>query len=85
MIKDVYIWTNGMVAVFDEDGEQVTDLQGLLADVAEKISVVLHKQSNDYSIKFANWKDSVFLIMINLESFDRLWKRSVNLKMLLIM
>jgi hypothetical protein len=36
-ISTVCLWTNGMVAVFDEDGEQMLQYQGRASEVAERI------------------------------------------------
>lgn len=36
-ITKVYFWTNGMVTVFDQFGEQMPDYQGRREEVIEKI------------------------------------------------
>lgn len=35
--REVYRWTNGMVMVFDEQGQQIADLQGPYEEVVAKI------------------------------------------------
>lgn len=37
MISKVYLWDNNMVMVFDEEGKQITDYQGALSQVKDKI------------------------------------------------
>ena len=37
MIKTVFKWRNGMVMVFDEEGEQITKYQGQYEDVKEHV------------------------------------------------
>lgn len=80
MISSVYIWTNGMVTVFDKDGHQLVNLQGRFGEMAKKISENLHKRGEDegvmtVEIYMAKWRAEKILLP-NLESFDRLWKRS---------
>ncbi len=36
-VKDCIIFTNGMVASLDENGEQIADCQGFILDIAEKL------------------------------------------------
>jgi hypothetical protein len=38
MIKSVYKFPNGMVAVFDENGKQIPEYQGKWKDLEEKIN-----------------------------------------------
>jgi hypothetical protein len=71
MIESVIIYTNGMVMVFDDTGNQVTSLQGRFADKAEAIS---KKLTDKTSITYAQWRGSI-LIVAGKESFDRLWKK----------
>lgn len=75
MIKDVYIWTNGTVMVFAENGEQIPELQGPLADVAEAISERLPLGA---TIRFADWSEGSMLRSMSRQSFDRLWKKSTG-------
>jgi hypothetical protein len=37
MIKDIFLFANGMVAVCDENGNQVMDCQGRYQDVVERL------------------------------------------------
>lgn len=37
MISKVYLWTNGQVMVFDEEGKQMPGYQGKYANVKDKI------------------------------------------------
>ena len=37
MINEVWIWNNGMVMAFDEKGQQVTECQGFILEVADKL------------------------------------------------
>lgn len=74
MISLVVIYTNGMVAVFDDKGEQVTELQGRFGIKAEAISA----QITDYTqLQFAKWRGAT-LSLVDKESFDRLWKREME-------
>lgn len=70
-ISIVHIYSNGMVLVFDEKGEQVTSLQGRFADKAETISQVSNEQTNFF---FARWKD-ITIPIPDKASFDRLWEK----------
>ena len=36
-VKECFIWTNGMVMCLDEEGEKITNCQGFILDVAEKL------------------------------------------------
>ena len=36
-VKDCTIFANGMVMSFDENGEQVSECQGFILDIAEKL------------------------------------------------
>lgn len=37
MLKNVYLWSNGMVMAFDEQGQQMPDLQGTIEEVHSKV------------------------------------------------
>ncbi len=37
-ITNVYVWSNGMAMVFDQDGQQMPAFQGLYAEVKQKIA-----------------------------------------------
>lgn len=39
-ITSVILWTNGMVMVFDEQGQQMPELQGVFEVVASRINAV---------------------------------------------
>jgi hypothetical protein len=39
-IMAVFVWDNGMVMVFDKAGQQVPELQGVLAEVGERVAAV---------------------------------------------
>ena len=45
-IKDVFVSANGMVAVFDRNGMQVPELQGVIFEVMEKIG----KHADEYTL-----------------------------------
>jgi hypothetical protein len=77
MISQVYIWSNGMVAVFDRDGHQMTHLQGRFGEMAPEISKALnHPDPGDpiVEIFMAQFRGEKIKVP-NVESFDRLWKR----------
>jgi hypothetical protein len=40
MIKEVIIFANGMVAAFDEKGEQFPEAQGFILEVGEKLQTL---------------------------------------------
>ena len=39
-IKSVYLWQNGMLMVFGEDGQQIAELQGLEAECGDKVAAL---------------------------------------------
>lgn len=45
-IHDVLIFPNGMVAVFDRDGDQIPEFQGAIDDVATNIVDACRGQAN---------------------------------------
>ena len=49
------IFTNGMVMAFDDKGEQITECQGFILDVAEKLSAYCDK---DTKWEFCKWMGS---------------------------
>ncbi len=71
IVSLVVIWTNGMVGVFDEFGEQVTELQGRFGVRAPAISAVLRPETEIY---MARWRGERIRV-VDRESFDRLWKQ----------
>ncbi len=44
MITSVILWTNGMVAVFDQDGNQMPEYQGHYGGVKNKILQEFHRE-----------------------------------------
>lgn len=56
MIKKVIHWANGMVMVFDENGKQMPEYQGIYEEVKDKIL----KDSNE-NTEFAggNWSRGI--------------------------
>jgi hypothetical protein len=48
VLRRIYLWSNGMVMVFDEMGDQLPDYQGPLAAVAAAI------------LRDANWQTEFF-------------------------
>ena len=55
-IVTVYAWTNGMVAVFDDHGQQVPDLQGRLS---ERKAMILESAGEDVLFHYARWGGEV--------------------------
>lgn len=54
MIKDVIKWSNGMVMVFNENGEQMGQFQGKYEDVKERI---LKNDASKFTEYFyADWR-----------------------------
>lgn len=43
--KQVILFTNGMIAAFDEKGEQIPEYQGFIFEVAEKLKTVCDKDT----------------------------------------
>lgn len=58
MIKDVYLFTNGMLLSFGDDGQQVNGLQGRLTD--ELKQKVAEEFRDGTRITFARWKRGFF-------------------------
>lgn len=58
-IKDVYLFTNGMVSVFDNNGEQVTDLQGKISEMRDK---VIDRSSMHTVFHISKWNDWAHII-----------------------
>lgn len=56
MIKEIYIWTNGMIMAFNEYGEQEPKCQGFLFErrVSDNIKKMADKNTQFY---FGNWAD----------------------------
>lgn len=52
MIRKVILWQNGMVMVFDENGQQMSDYQGPKEEVWEKI---LRDAPQDASFEGGTW------------------------------
>lgn len=55
MIKKVYLWTNGAVTVFDENGEQVERYQGMHAQVAD---LVLCNDTPETEYYLNSWQEA---------------------------
>ena len=51
-IMECYIFANGMVAAFDEQGNRVTECQGFILDIAEKLKTLCNR---DTKWGFAKW------------------------------
>jgi len=64
-IKFVYLWSNGMVMVFDDEGEQVTELQGPKHVATAKLLDVNLEKARFY---MGNWETRE-LIEIPRDSF----------------
>ncbi len=58
MIKDVYLFTNGTLIVFDESGKQLPELQGKITD--EKKQQIAAQFMDGTRITFARWKKGFF-------------------------
>lgn len=55
MIASVTVWENGMVLVFDEEGQQMPEYQGNENDVMERI---LKDKPNYVKIEHRSWPRS---------------------------
>jgi len=55
-ISVVAKWSNGMVMVFDNKGEQIPDYQGVYEDVKDKI---LADVSDDVIFQEGNWNQGI--------------------------
>lgn len=51
--KTVYVFANGMVAVFDKDGHQIPEYQGKMTD---KLWAVLEPLRPNFDLFFADWE-----------------------------
>ena len=51
-VKAVFVFPNGNVAVTDEDGQQIAELQGMYNDVREKILAAA-----DEGTEFNGWPE----------------------------
>lgn len=58
-VATVVRWSNGMVTVFDEKGEQISHLQGRYEDVKGK---VLSAADENTSFKVGKWNHGWFQI-----------------------
>jgi hypothetical protein len=58
MLKDVYIFTNGMIASFDEVGQQRPELQGVFSD--ELRLRILRECTTETRITLARWRKGFF-------------------------
>jgi hypothetical protein len=58
MIKDLYLFTNGMVVAFDENKQQKPELQGKLTD--ELKQRIIAEMGEGIRITFARWKKGFF-------------------------
>ncbi len=52
MLKDVIFFTNGNVMVFDEDGEQIPELQGFIMDITPKLISVCNEYTQFSYMEF---------------------------------
>lgn len=55
MICEVILWSNGIVAVFDEKGHQISDLQGPFLSARIKL---VHAVTDKTHFYIASWNDS---------------------------
>jgi len=63
MIKAVYVFDNGMVMVFNENGEQVSHLQGRWREMIDKIHAEADDKTEWHGVaKPMNWGDVEFNI-----------------------
>lgn len=58
MVKDVYLFTNGRLVVFDDAGQQIPDLQGPLTE--EKKKQIEAQFYDGTRITFSRWKKGFF-------------------------
>ncbi|MCD6124312.1 hypothetical protein J7J62_03975 [bacterium] len=54
-IKDCFVFTNGMVMAFDKNGKQITECQGFILDVADKLLSYCNKQTQWHFAKWQEW------------------------------
>ena len=59
MIKKAILWTNGMVMVFDEKGEQMPEYQGQYSEVKDKI---LKASTPETVFTFGQWNEGEFVV-----------------------
>lgn len=74
MVCEVYLFTTGMVMVFDERGDQVPDLQGKLDDVR---AAILETTASNPDVEFWHARWSVYQEMITREDFEA-WPSGVE-------
>lgn len=58
-IKAVYKWSNQMIMVFDQNGEQIPELQGRYSEVRDKILV---QAPDDCEFYEGEWRDYAYRI-----------------------
>ncbi len=56
MIARIYLWMNGQVMVFNEEGEQIPEYQGVHASVKEKI---LQDAPDSAQYLLCSWQDNM--------------------------
>jgi len=92
MIKDVILYSNGIIAVFDEQENQIPELQGSFFETREKLK---KEDTEEASFYFTAWVDNTNKVCIpiprrhffcstwddknkNLETKEALNERSTN-------
>jgi len=55
-VKDCIVFTNGMVSSFDSKGEQISECQGFILDIADKLKECCDENT---TWKFGNWEGGI--------------------------
>lgn len=69
-IESCTIFTNGMVASYDKEGNQIPDCQGFILDIAEKLKTYCDENTIWHLGKYGEWMESA--------NMNWYWKKTEN-------
>jgi len=72
LIRKCVLFTNGMVAAFDEKGKQIPEYQGFILDVAEKLKTGCDENTVFGICNYESWLEIV--------DFSWYWRNGSNEK-----
>lgn len=58
-VKDVILWSNGMVMVLNKCGDQIPELQGRYLDRREAILDAADRHTKFYLSKWSDWQHEI--------------------------
>lgn len=76
-VKNVVIFTNGMVSSFDDKGEQIPQCQGFILDIAEELKNCCDEETKWQFGSYKNWIEDANL---NWYWVKRRSKEDINVK-----